>query len=540
MGEDNTAVVLSEEEQGMLEQKKLWALQNSVRAEQLALDAARLLSCTETRLDKLKNQGFFTRCCKAFSGANTSLDRANVADLAQMQKIALAYITMLQEQQIMTAHSLLTLKNNLVVLASEHEETRQMVLTLAEKTLHRFQELENRVGELTVSQNLQGWLLTLEDRDYDERFPGGCFRMLRIIGDYYGYKQDDWNYNDMLFLRKALRLVHIDPKKRISMKEFIDRLADEISEYGLDAYRELLFRQTGRAPDAAAFALEHISSPVFIVLNRIYEQYTDKYDVVELLSDSLSISTEEALRKILRDSVSRLGVDMDYQIPLSDIASEILVCLRLERKLREMSALNAPEEDAEEMRQEPEKEQGPEKERPEPSEEKEETVTEEEPGKDREEGGNHAGDKTDPAKEAISILHSMLGMEAMTGDTRNYYVRGYSELTPGLRKKIRAGIESFGRGIAFDDVIAYYDSTLFGGGDEGFILCDDRILYKSSFSDPDFEMYSWMGGIEKKWSGFVLDMGLRKVDISCTSSKVRDEVFSALNLIIITYDISRA
>ena len=99
------------------------------------------------------------------------MERANTADLIQMQKASLRYINMLQEQQMMTAHSLLTLKNNLVTLAIKEEETRNLVGLLAERTLQRFQDLEKRVDQLEISQNLQGWLLTLEDRDYDVNYP---------------------------------------------------------------------------------------------------------------------------------------------------------------------------------------------------------------------------------------------------------------------------------------------------------------------------------------------------------------------------------
>ncbi|WP_279059856.1 hypothetical protein [Bilophila wadsworthia] len=99
------------------------------------------------------------------------MERANTADLIQMQKASLRYINMLQEQQMMTAHSLLTLKNNLVTLAIKEEETRNLVGLLAERTLQRFQDLETREDQLEISQNLQGWLLTLEARDYDVNYP---------------------------------------------------------------------------------------------------------------------------------------------------------------------------------------------------------------------------------------------------------------------------------------------------------------------------------------------------------------------------------
>lgn len=318
---------------GMLESKMAWARSKSAEAEQLALDCTHLLSCTEDRLGQIRNQGFFKRCWNQLSGQTGAMERANTADLIQMQKASLRYINMLQEQQMMTAHSLLALKNNLVTLAIK-EETRNLVGLLAERTLQRFQDLEKRVDQLEISQNLQGWLLTLEDRDYDVNYPTPYLRLLKIIDDFYGYKSDGWNYNDMLFMRKALRTVGLNPKEQISMNMFMDTLVEEIKKQGFDTYRELLIAHLpSDKGDLGYFAIENVSSQVFTTLNGIYTQYTDKSEVIEALSDELSISPEAALKRLLARTISKLNVDLDCQLPLSDIAAEMLVGLKLTNQL---------------------------------------------------------------------------------------------------------------------------------------------------------------------------------------------------------------
>ena len=74
---------------GMLESKMAWARSKSAEAEQLALDCTRLLSCTEERLGQIQNQGFFKRCWNRLSGQTGAMERANTADLNQMQKVSL-------------------------------------------------------------------------------------------------------------------------------------------------------------------------------------------------------------------------------------------------------------------------------------------------------------------------------------------------------------------------------------------------------------------------------------------------------------------
>lgn len=142
-----------------VEQMLDWAQANQAEAEQLSYDAVRLLSCTENRLEKVKNQGFYKRCWSRFNGDAASAERANTGDMIQMQKMSLRYINMLQEQQMMMAHSMLSIKNNLFSLAVKEEETRSLVTFLANNTLNRFKKLEHRVDQLEVTTSLQGWLL---------------------------------------------------------------------------------------------------------------------------------------------------------------------------------------------------------------------------------------------------------------------------------------------------------------------------------------------------------------------------------------------
>jgi len=152
-----------------------WAKTRQAEAEQLSFDAVRLLSCTGDRLDKVKNQGFFKRCLSRLTGEAAAAERANTGDLIQVQKYSLRYINMLQEQQLMMAHSMMSLNNNLKSLAVWEEETREIIDLLAERTRKRFEKLEQRVDLLEISSNLHGWLLTLRERKYDKKNSHGIY-----------------------------------------------------------------------------------------------------------------------------------------------------------------------------------------------------------------------------------------------------------------------------------------------------------------------------------------------------------------------------
>ena len=338
MSTSNLAMTQAEEKNidSKVEQMMDWAQSRQIEAEQLALDSARLMACTTDRLDRLSKQGFFKRCWSRFNGDANAMERANVNDVIQMQKMAFRYVNMLQEQHLLMAHSLLSLKNNLNSLAVREEETRNLIAMLAQRTLERFEQLEGRVGKLETSSSLHDWLFTLEERDYEEKIPTDYMRLLRVINDFYDIKNDNWNNNDLMFMRKAIRTVGLNPKEKLSINAFIDKLADEIqsNEVGFDVYDKAVTRF---APDNmenySQFAIENVSSPVFASLHGLNTQYRDKMDAVEALQDSLSISTSDALKTLLRQSIKAMNVNLDYEFPLAETAIEILGCIRLSKNL---------------------------------------------------------------------------------------------------------------------------------------------------------------------------------------------------------------
>ncbi len=331
-----------------VEQMLDWAKSRKAEAEQLSLDAVRLLSCTSDRLEKTRNQGFFKRCWSRFNGDAAAAERANTGDLIQMQKTSLRYINMLQEQQLVMAHSMLSLKNNLYSLAVKEEETRKLVGLLAQKTLEHFEKLEHRVDQLEISTTLQGWLLGLEEREYDVQIPTKYMRLFRVINDFYSIKNDAWHYNDLMFMRKAIRTVGLNPKESVSINDFIGGLTDEILQesVGFPKYQaSICAYQPEGISDYSTFAIEAISSPVFVSMHGLKTQFVDRHEVVEELSDEMQIAPEDALKRLLRRSIRNMNVNLDYEFPLAETAIEILGCIRLAKNLALATLVEVPPAD---------------------------------------------------------------------------------------------------------------------------------------------------------------------------------------------------
>lgn len=305
---------------------------NQAETEQLALDSVRLLSCTEDNYKKLQNQGFFKRCWSRMSGEAGRIERDNTHSLIEMQKIGYRYINMLQQNQLLAAHSILSLKNNLNALAVKDIETQKLITDLANATNERFLALEKRLDECETNVNLQGWLLTLEERELDTLFPTPHIRMLEVINQFYQNKNDNWNNKDLLFMKKALRIVGIDPKQIYSIKDFISGLMQEIlSKNQFNLYEEELNRYTGS--ENSQFIVEEISSPIFATMHSVKDQYEDRMESVNELIDDLNISPLDAINKILYKKIEGLNVNIEYSSPVAESAIEILGSMRLAKLL---------------------------------------------------------------------------------------------------------------------------------------------------------------------------------------------------------------
>jgi len=323
------------------------AAEQGVEAQQLALDATRLLSCTEDRLNKYKNKGFFKRCWSRLSGKTGALERANVNDLIEMQKIGWRYLTMLQERDLLLAHSIVTVKNNLLTLAVHEAETRRSILDLAERIASRFSVLEDRVGKLEVATNIHSWLLTLDTFDYDEKFPPYT-RLLRVVRDFYQLKSGDWNLQEIKYLQKAVKEVGLQPKSKVTIEEFLNCLLDEIDQHSVDTFRNLVCLPSGEKDGLipSRFVLDEIAVPFYASLARIEEDYSDCLRTIEVLADRLSITVREAHRETLMTFVRNDGIDTSVAIPLRDLAVELLVCMGMTAQLYSSPRLGMETEEA--------------------------------------------------------------------------------------------------------------------------------------------------------------------------------------------------
>lgn len=210
---------------------------NSAKYLQYATDATRLLSTNADTLTKVANSGFFERIKEILPNKKDSALQANVDELKEMQSVSWRMLDSLNQRNLLTADTLITVKNNLNSLAIDKEDMKKAVTTMAIKVNERFIKLENRVSTVEASQNLETWINNLKFDNYDQ-LPE-AIRFLKVIKGFYLNKQDNYTSNELKSLKRALDNVGFDFKERISLSKLIDNIIEELQSFDESVYIDI-------------------------------------------------------------------------------------------------------------------------------------------------------------------------------------------------------------------------------------------------------------------------------------------------------------
>jgi formylglycine-generating enzyme required for sulfatase activity len=116
------------------------------------------------------------------------------------------------------------------------------------------------------------------------------------------------------------------------LHEFVTGLIDEIDQTGYEQYTALL-TAADHSSIPANFVLEHIAVPAYTSLFSVAQHYTHSTDTISALVEHLNCSESEALKKVLMSFIQRNGIDLNAQVPLRDLAIELLSCMGMAHRL---------------------------------------------------------------------------------------------------------------------------------------------------------------------------------------------------------------
>ena len=306
------------------------AKNGKVLAEQLALDSTRLLSVTTDNYEINCNRGFMKRVWHNLSGQQTSIQQSKTDDLITMQKHSWRYLTHLQQQNCLQADSMIALRNNMLTLSLQEKQTKELVNKMGKVLLEKFRELSDRLSKVETTQGIHTWLLTLESRDYDERF-SPRMRLLKILQDFFKLKMGEWSPDDLLMLQGAIQDVGLDRKEKLTTESFVYDLVGEIRNSDFDNYENLLVSEDVIPRNRI---LDEISSLSYFAVHHTAANYQKGSETVAILGDDISEERRNnAIHKIILGQLKNEGLLLNAEFKLGDLAIELLHCKRLAHSL---------------------------------------------------------------------------------------------------------------------------------------------------------------------------------------------------------------
>jgi hypothetical protein len=309
-----------------------WAKQNPEKAEQLVHDSIRLLSVTEEKFEETQNLPFFKRLMSRFNGSLTNQHLSTTKSFLELQKLGWQFMSLLQNEQLIQGRTLITIENNLTLLAANQEGFAKDIELMVVKIRANFNQLEDRMKGLEVQQNIHGWLLTIDTCDYDEKYPEN-FRLLKVLSDFINLKStgDGNNINELRYLQKALKEVGLSWKKKITLADFINGLIDEIETTSFSLFENLL--PTSNSNISHEFVKENISTPSYKALFEVANQYKNSSQTIGFIAEKHGLLKSEVLKDALFGFIGELGINLTTPISIRDLAVELYNCTRLTHEL---------------------------------------------------------------------------------------------------------------------------------------------------------------------------------------------------------------
>lgn len=306
---------------------------NKAFTQQLALDASKLLTISEERLDGINDSGFIKRCWNSFTGENRNIRNRNNEDLLKMQHFSWNYLKELQSQNLINSYSVATIINNLTATNDILYETRGFL----EKVVDKVKDIDNRLA-------LSEWALNIKVNKRRFKSYPKTILVLYVILDFIKSNKDiQFSRKDMNYIMVLLDEMGVDFDKELRFIDFIIDLINDIEIIKVDNYRELIDLSFEDHYVDNRFIEDNISGSFFNTLYFLSENYNRIHEIV---SDNTICDTDEKFEKIVFKFFSEDFDFLESKYTIREIAEEIVGSSVLTINLyKEQNGLYETEED---------------------------------------------------------------------------------------------------------------------------------------------------------------------------------------------------
>ena len=198
--------------------------ENSVEINRIVFDGTAALVAGDNLAQNMGSHGKLKRFWRRFNGDNGRTQDTINADLITAQYAAQQTLLKLAEQNLLTFELIAAVNNS---LNAQIEEVHDDIIGVKKLLVNFFKNVRAevvRLNRIEQNVNLLTWQNSIEYQMYngvEYQDLDDATKIICLAKDFYGITAGTWTTSDLLLLKTAMATIGLDPRNKISVKDFV-------------------------------------------------------------------------------------------------------------------------------------------------------------------------------------------------------------------------------------------------------------------------------------------------------------------------------
>lgn len=282
----------------------------------LVFDSIELLASAEEAQRELKSKNFMQSFLGVITGANNKLRDKISNNLIQSQYLAELTLKKLMEEHLVSLDLIYSINRKLNLIRENLSGDINNLYSIIESYM---ESTNKRINNLEANEKFFKWFLTLPDREFN-----GCSyiqldnlsKLVCLARDFFDKTKGNWDDDDLLLLKGALRKLDINPNDKIN---FLDSILTIYNDSNL------------RFKYFDCISINDIGNKSLLVtplvLNKLNKFYDDEYFLLNTCKEfsKFNINNYTVVRNYIQNYIfNRYYIDVDRSIEMYDFLIELI------------------------------------------------------------------------------------------------------------------------------------------------------------------------------------------------------------------------
>lgn len=282
----------------------------------LVFDSIELLASAEEAQRELKSKNFMQSFLGVITGANNKLRDKISNNLIQSQYLAELTLKKMMEEHLVSLDLIYSINRKLNLIRENLSGDINNLYSIIESYV---ESTNKRINNLEANDKFIKWFLSLPDREFN-----GCnyiqldnlSKIVCLARDFFDKTKRNWDDDDLLLLKGALRKLDINPNDKIN---FLDSILTIYNDSNL------------RFKYFDCISIDDIGNKSLLVtplvLNKLNKFYDDEYFLLNTCKEfsKFNINNYTVIRNYIQNYIfNRYYIDVDRPIEMYDFLIELI------------------------------------------------------------------------------------------------------------------------------------------------------------------------------------------------------------------------